>query len=170
MNLIDTILTRHSTRQYDENKKATPDQIEMILKCAMQAPSAMNKQPWHFIVVDNPEILSSIENVHPYAGFLRQAGTAIIVIGDTKASWEDYWKVDPMLAGQNILLAAHALGLSTCWCGVYPNVEHMKNIANILNIPSEYTPIALIALGTPDENRKIPENRFFPTKIHHNEW
>ena len=170
MNLINTILTRHSTRQYNKSKKATPEQLKQILACAMQAPSAMNKQPWHFIVVDNPEVLASIENLHPYAGFLTQAGAAIVVVGDTKSSWEDYWKVDPMLAGQNILLAAHALGLSTCWCGVYPNTQHMENLANILNIPCEYKAMALIALGTPNEDEKTPESRFNQAKIHLNEW
>lgn len=170
MDLINGILTRHSTRVYDENKKATPEQIEQILKCAMQAPSAMNKQPWHFVVIDNPEILTAIQNVHPYAGFLTQAGTAIVVVGDTNVCWDEYWKVDPMLAGQNILLASHALGLSTCWCGVYPNSQHMTNIANVLNLPNEYKAMALIAIGTPAENKKMPENRFNPALIHRNEW
>ena len=170
MDLINGILTRHSTRQYDETKKATIEQIEQVLRCAMQAPSAMNRQPWHFIVVDNPDVLAAIQNVHPYAGFLTQAGTAIVVVGDTTTCWEEYWRVDPMLAGQNILLAAHSLGLSTCWCGVYPNIQHMENMANLLNIPSQYKAIALIAVGTPKEDTKIPDNRFNPAAIHLNQW
>ena len=169
MNTIDTILTRHSTRKYDASQKATTEQIDMILKCAAQAPSAMNKQPWSFIVINQPEVLQAIENVHPYAGFLTQAGTAIIVVGDSQNCWEDFWRVDPILAGQNILLAAHALGLSTCWCGIYPNEQHMANLANILNLPKGQKPMALIALGT-EIQKTTPSLRFNPKQVHYNQW
>ena len=120
-------------------------------------------------MVDQPEVLQAIENVHPYAGFLTQAGTAIIIVGDSKICWEDYWRVDPILAGQNILLSAHALGLATCWCGVYPNEQHMENLANILNLPKEQKPIALIALGTAI-TQTTPELRFNPKQVHYNQW
>ena len=171
MDLIEGILTRHSVRNYDVNKKATTEQIEQILRCAMQAPSAMNKQPWHFVVVTDGATLSAIQNVHPYAGFLEQAGTAIVVVADSENCWEEYWKVDPMLAGQNILLSAHALGLSTCWCGVYPNEQHMENLRHILNIPSNHKPIALIALGTANSSEKHHvASRFNPQRVHRNEW
>ena len=170
MNAIDTILTRVSVRKYDPNKKATPEQMEIILKCAAQAPSAMNKQPWSFVIVNQPSVLARIENIHPYAGFLTQAGTAIIIVADSKNCWEDYWRVDPMLAGQNILLAAHALGLATCWCGVYPNAQHMENMSNVLNLPPEQKPIALIAIGTAYSESSPTTLRFNPKQVHFNKW
>lgn len=170
MEMIEGILSRYSTRKFDSTQKATPAQIEQILKCACQAPSAMNKQPWAFVVVDDPNVLQAIQNTHPYAGFLKDAGTAIIVVGDSKNCWEEYWRVDPLLAGQNILLAAHQLGLGTCWCGVYPNKDRMQSIENVLSLPVEYHAMALIAIGVPLTKKQNIESRYTPDKVHYNAW
>lgn len=102
--------------------------------------------------------------------FLKDAGTAIIVVGDSKNCWEEYWRVDPLLAGQNILLAAHQLGLGTCWCGVYPNKDRMQSIENVLSLPAEYHAMALIAIGVPLTKKQNIESRYTPDKVHYNAW
>ncbi len=170
MDCQEVILTRCSIRSYLSEQPATPQQINEILMMAMHAPSAMNKRPWAFMVVTNKNLLKRIEQAHPYAGFAVQAGTAIIVCGNTRESYEDYWCVDPLLAGQNILLSAQAIGLSTCWCGVYPDGKKMKDIADILRIPSPYQPMALIIVGTSNISSKTSANRYEKKKIHFNKW
>lgn len=171
MNTITDILTRRSVRAYQTQKNAvSKEKIDEILKAAMYAPSAMNKQPWAFFVVDDPALLAKIQEVHPYAGFLTEAGQAIIVCGDKAACYEDYWKVDPLLAGQNILLAAHALGFGTCWCGVYPNQARMRTFQKLLNLPEHIEPLALIALGLAKKEGTEPPQRFDAKKIHRNVW
>lgn len=170
MELLEGLLTRRSVRLYDPNQKVDSVLIGQILNAAMHAPSAMNKQPWHFIVVDKPAMLQKLEDIHPYAAFLKDAGTAIVLCVDEKQAYDGFGPTDACLAGQNILLAAHGLGLGTCWCGVYPEEKKMCDFAQVLNLPKGVSPIALIALGYPAETPKQPENRYQSSKIHANTW
>ncbi len=117
MEVIEAILTRRSIRKYSR-EKITDNQIEIILKAAMYAPSAMNQQPWHFIVIDNREKLNRIMEVHPYSNMLKEAGLAILVCGDERLQLsKGYWVVDCGAATQNLLLAAHGIGLGAVWLG-----------------------------------------------------
>lgn len=113
------IFTRRSVRVYDPSKRATKEQILDILDAAMHAPTAMNKQPWEFVVATDPEVVSGITKIHPYCEFLPDAGSAIIVCGNLKEQFEipegGYYQYDCSAAAQNILLRAKELGLDTCW-------------------------------------------------------
>lgn len=82
------IFTRRSVRVYDPSKRATKEQILDILDAAMHAPTAMNKQPWEFVVATDPEVVSGITKIHPYCEFLPDAGSAIIVCGNLKEQFE----------------------------------------------------------------------------------
>ena len=82
MKLLEGLLTRRSVRVYDPNQKVDSQTLGQILNAAMHAPSAMNKQPWHFVVVDKPAILQQMMDSHPYASFLKEAGTAIVLCAD----------------------------------------------------------------------------------------
>lgn len=170
MTPIENIMQRHSTRNFIEGRVVPDSDIQIILKCACQAPSAMNKQPWSFIVIKDSLILKALQDAHPYAGFLTAAGCAIVIVADSANAWEDYWKVDPLLAAQNILLSAYDLGLGTCWCGVYPNPQRMQDIANVLGIPEPYQAMALIALGYPEHLKTDNSSRFTTQKVHYNRW
>ncbi len=170
MELIQGILTRRSVRNYIAQEKISKKDMERLFQAAMQAPSAMNKQPWSFIVVDDSEILAKIEKLHPYAAFVKEAGTAVIVCGNRADCFEEYWKVDPLLAGQNLLLAAHALGLGACWCGVYPDKTRMQNFSKLFHLPQNILPMALIAIGIPSRPIGAPTKRYDPQKVHFNQW
>ena len=123
------IFTRRSVRVYDPSKRATKEQILDILDAAMHAPTAMNKQPWEFVVATDPEVVSGITKIHPYCEFLPDAGSAIIVRGNLKEQFEipegGYYQYDCSAAAQNILLRAKELGLDTCWCGIAPEKTRM---------------------------------------------
>ena len=120
--VLDNIATRTSIRNY-EARKVEKEKIEKMLRAAMAAPTAMNKQPWHFVVVDKRDVLDALAEVNPYAKMLKKAPLAIVVCGDTDKMIEgggrDFWIQDASAATENLLLAAHAMGLGAVWTGAY---------------------------------------------------
>lgn len=169
MNTLEGIFTRRSIRKYTD-KEITSDQVEMIIKAGMYAPSASNQQPWHFIVINDRKILNKIAEVHPYAKMLTQAQLAILVCGDENLELsKGYWVVDCSASTQNMLLAVHELGLGAVWLGIHPREERKNEIRKIFNLPVNIQPMSLISIGYPAEEKEMPE-RFKPERIHYNAW
>lgn len=169
MDALEAILTRRSVRRY--TKKEIPDEyIQQLIEAAVSAPSAGNQQPWHFIVIDDRDILDKIPTFHPHAKMLKKAQKAILVCGDTKLEkFKGYWMLDCSAATQNILIAARALGLGGCWLGVYPREERIIKLRELLKIPENVIPFSLVSLGYPaEEQRKI--ERDYKSRIHYNKW
>ena len=167
MDAIEAILSRRSIRKYT-GQKIPESLVEELLKAAMSAPSATNKQPWSFIVINEREILDKIPAFHPYADALYLAPLAVVVCGDSK-SQPAFWVQDCAAASENILLAAHAVGLGAVWLSVYPREERVRNLRDLLGLPENIIPLSIISLGYPAEQKK-PANRFSPDKIHYNRW
>jgi nitroreductase len=169
METIKAIMTRRSICSYTD-RKVTAAQIKKLLEAAMNAPSACNQQAWQFIVVSDRKVLTAITKIHPYAQMLKQASCAIVVCGDIKAEQcKDYWVQDCSAATQNILLAAHALGLGAVWLGVYPRMERLKNLQKLLGMPKKVMPLSIISIGYPKTKVK-PVNRYSAKKVHHDKW
>ena len=167
--VIKAIIERRSIRKYS-GKPVEKSIIDILLKSAMYAPSARNQQPWHFIVIDDRSLLNSIMKVHPYAAMLSEAEAAILVCGDEHLELsKGYWSVDCAAATQNLLLAAHAMGLGAVWLGVYPRQERLEGIRRIFDLPGHVHPFSLVSLGYPEESKEIPE-RFKPERIRWNRW
>lgn len=169
MELWDAILTRRSIRKYKSDQ--IPDELlEKILRAGMQAPSARNKQPWHFVVVRDREMLNKISDVHPYAYMLKEAPVGIVICGDSNIETTiDYIVQDCSAATQNMLLAAHDFGLGAVWLGIYPREQRVKALRELLEIPENIIPISMIAVGYPDE-KKSYEDRFKPERVHYEKW
>ena len=131
METFETIITRRSIRKYSD--KIVPSElIDKLIKAAMYAPSARNTQPWHFMVIDDRQLLNQIPEIHPFADMCRQASHAIFVCGDVNIEkLEGYISLNCAAATQNILLAAHELGLGSVWLGVYPRKERMNPLAKL---------------------------------------
>ena len=169
METLEAIHTRRSIRKFT-GKDIPEELITKLLEAAMFAPSARNTQPWHFVAVNDRKILDKIPHVHPYAEMCYEAGAAILVCGDSGIEkLEGYLALDCAAASQNILLAAHDLGLGAVWLGVYPRKERMEPLAGLFNLPQTVIPISLIALGYPAEKISPPE-RFNEERIHFNKW
>jgi nitroreductase len=167
--VIDAILNRRSIRKYS-GESVNKSDINLLLTAAMYAPSARNEQPWHFIVIDDHDLLIQIRNVHPYASMLSGAALAILVCGDENLELsKGYWSVDCAAATQNILLAAQALRLGAVWLGVYPRQERQSAIREIFGLPSHVQPFSLISIGHPAEEKGVPD-RFREDRIRWNEW
>ncbi len=167
--MLEAIRNRRSIRKYLD-KPVPAEKIEMLLKSAMQAPSAMNKQPWEFVVSQNREVMDHIPKIHPYAQMVASAGAVIIVCGNRDIQDEiGYIVEDCSAAIQNILIEAVNLQLGAVWLGVYPRAERMKEIASLFNLPEHIVPIGIVSIGIPGETKAF-ENRFNKSKIHQDTW
>jgi len=169
MDTLDVIFTRRSIRKFKSTSVKQKD-VRLLLKAAMYAPTANNTQSCQFIVIDDREQLDAIAKVHPYAQMLKEAPLAIIVCGDRTLEKEDFYlSINGSAATQNILLAAHALGLGSVWLGVFGRPKRMQSIAQLFNFPENIIPISAVAIGYPNEE-KVAENRYNENKIHFNKW
>ena len=166
---MEAILSRRSIRKY--TKKNVPKKlINKILEAAMSAPSAGNEQPWHFIVINNIQILSEIPTFHNHAEMLKEAALGILVCNDKNMEkHKDMWIQDCSAATENMLIAIHANGLGAVWLGVYPRKERIDGLINLLNIPNHIIPFSLVSIGYPAE-QKPKTNRYNKSRIHYNKW
>lgn len=166
------IIGRVSVRKYT-GVPVTDDQVSAILHAAMSAPTAVNRQPWEFIVIDDPKILMSLADALPYAKMTAEAPMAIVVCGNRERflDGEDnvLWEQDLSAATENILLAAHAIGLGGVWTCIYPHEERINPVREILNIPGEMIPFNLIPIGHPGREH-IPMNKWHPERVHQNRF
>lgn len=164
------IFARKSVRKYTETP-VDKGQIETLLRAAMSAPSAQNKQPWSFVVIDDPALLVQLSKTSPYAGMVAKAPLAIVTCADSTRMFageaEPYWVQDCSAANENLLLAAEGLGLGAVWIGIYPIAERVEAVKQILKLPVHLTPLAINAIGYPAENPK-PKDKWDPKKIRWN--
>lgn len=169
MDVIEAILTRKSIRIYTGEPISELD-LETVLKAGFHAPSAHNCQPWEFIVIKDKDKFETIASVHTFAKMLPKAEVCIIVCGDkNKQPMTGFMVEDCSAAIQNILLAAHGIGLGAVWCGLYPVEELTTQIKEICNLPDFIEPIGMVVLGHKGEERKV-RDRFNPSKIHYEVW
>jgi len=169
METLKAILTRRSIRKYS-NKNIPEEYYELLLKAAMHAPSARNRQPWHFIIISDRNILNKLAAVSPSWKMLETAASAIVVCGDLNLEdAESFIIQDCAAATQNILLAAHESGLGSVWLGVHPREDRLKPLIQILQIPGHVLPVSMVSLGKPDEDREQPD-RYNIERIHQDSW
>lgn len=170
MDAIQAILTRYSARHF-RKKEVAPELVQEVLRAAMQAPSAADEQPWHFIVINDEFLLGRIPSLHPYAAMAGEAPVAILVCAEPeREKHAGMWVQDCSAATQNILLAAHAHGLGSVWVGVYPREERMEPLRKLLHIPERITPFALVPLGYADQVPAVREDRFDEDRVRFNHW
>lgn len=168
---LDLIFGRRSVRVYSpgEIHDAT---VTRLLEAAMAAPSAMTKDPWRFIVVRNQGALEDLATSLPGGKMLATAALSIIVAGDLESAFESnigYLLQDCSAATENLLLAAHALGLGACWVGVYPSTDSMACLRKRFALPPQVVPVAVIALGLPGE--QLPaRTRYQDSNVHREKW
>lgn len=169
--VFENIFSRKSVRQYT-SEPVSEEHVQMMLKAAMAAPTAVNYQPWRFVVVSEREQLDAMAEVLPFAKMLKQAPLAIVVCGET--TWFDgeenpFWQQDCSAATQNLLLAAEALGLGAVWTGVYPDKERAAQLSAFLNLPGNVQPLCAVPIGHHDGTTP-PKDKWKPENIHYGKW
>ena len=161
---INNIMTRTSVRAYT-NEPVTDAQIETMLRVGMAAPSALNKQPWKFVVVKNREKLKEIADSIGPSRAAAGAACVIAVCGDMTKTLDgvgrDFWIHDCSAATKNILLAANALGLGAVWMGIFPDQNRVCTARALLDIPENQEVLCFIAIGHPAE-KPTPKDKWNP--------
>lgn len=167
---FENIITRTSIRNFTE-QPVSNELKSAILHAGMAAPSGVNKQPWEFILIDDPAILKQLADSLPYAKMVAQAPMAIAVCGNSERFLEGddstLWVQDVSAASENILLTAHAFGLGAVWTCLYPHEDRMAAAIKIMNIPNGIIPFSLIPVGYPAKNH-APIEKWHSDRIHHN--
>ncbi len=145
MDAIEAMKTRRSVRSFKPDP-VPKEVIEDIVDCARLAPTALNYQPWEFIVVTDPQMRKRIADETDYGKFIAQAPICIAVFCRNVK----YYLEDGSAATQNLLLAAHAHGLGACWVAG-DKKPYASRIAELLGVPSGYKLVSLVAMGYPAE-------------------
>ncbi|MEN6622344.1 MAG: nitroreductase family protein [Smithella sp.] len=170
----DTITVIHERKSVRDFTGASVSRIDLdkIVRAGMAAPTAVNMQPWSFIVITERNTLDNLSSGLPYAKMLKSAGAAIIVCTEPEKAYnksKEMAIIDAALAGENILLAIESLGLGGVWTAAYPYADRIKHVRSALHIPQEVIPLNVIAVGVPTGKDK-PIDKYKKDKIHWEKW
>ena len=169
---METIMTRTSIRSFTD-RAVSADTIEMLLRAGMAAPTAVNKQPWHFVAITDRAILDSLGGNGRQSQMWKESTLAITVCGDMEKALEgsaqSFWVQDCSAATENILWAAHALGLGAVWTGCYPMVDRIAHVSQVLNLPDHLVPLCVIVMGYPNESPE-PKDKWKPENVTYNRF
>lgn len=158
MNCKETILSRHSVRTFTE-QPIPPEVLADMLEAARLAPSAQNRQPWRFLVLQNQEKIKSMAFKCGLIGlanyFIRNAPCVIIACADTNSNirinGQDYYLVDTAIAFQQMMLMANSYGIGSCWLAAFSE----KKLKAWLDIPKNWRIVALSPFGYPAEKQGL---------------
>ncbi len=169
---ITNIMTRVSVREFT-GEKITDEQIDILLRAAMAAPSAINKQPWAFIVVKDEAVIKQLGEALPYSRCSNKPAIAIIPCGDLSKAIEGemaaFWINDVSAATENILLAAHAMGLGAVWTGLHPDMNRAAMVQQMLGLPEHIIPLCVVPVGVPAEQPEV-KDKYKAENIHYDRW
>ncbi len=171
--VIDAIMTRSSVRSYSD-QAVEEAKVETMLRAGMAAPTAGNKQPWEFVVINDRAILDALPEVAGGMKMAPQAPLAIAVCGVSALTFPnipDYWVQDCSAATENILLAAHAMGLGAVWCGAYPDggTGRVERINELLSVPEGTHVLSVIIIGYPNSEPKV-KDKWKAERVHYNSF
>jgi nitroreductase len=163
---IDFILRRRSIRNYTP-QAVEPEKLDLLLKAAMAAPSAMNCKPWEFVVVTEPSRLAQFRKRLPFGD--RNAPVAIVVCANPFRSVNPaahlFWVQDCSAATENILVAAAGLGLGAVWIGVHPVRAFIRAVRQIVALPPQVRPLCIVYVGYAEE-QKEPRTQYDARRVH----
>ena len=162
---MNEIFNRASVRVF-KDAPVEKEKIEMLLKAAMQAPSAGNQRPWEFIVVEDKKTLEQLSETDPYAKFVAKVPAAIVALGNTdEMRFPEHWEQDLGAACENILLEAVSQELGAVWLGVAPLKERMDHITKVFDLPDNIRPNAIIPFGYAKRPYEV-EERYDAGRVH----
>ncbi len=164
MDFFEVINSRRSVRKFKQDVPVSDEQVRKILDAAIMAPSAGNGQSWHFVVLRDKALKGEIAAKAGHQAFIDQAPVAIVVCADMERAGSKYGDrgrgtyalQETAAAVENMLLAANALSLASCWVGAFDEAK----AAEILKLPSHLRPVAILPIGAPAEHAvRVPQRR-----------
>lgn len=158
MNLL---FKRRSVKQFTGDAVSDAD-VDQIIRAGMQAPSAVNRQPWEFVVVRDRTMLQTLSERHPTGKMCAKASAVVLVCGRTDIAGS--FMVDCAAAVQNMLLQATELGVGALWCGVYPHEGMIALMRELFAVPDHVMPFALVPMGGPAVHPE-PVDRYCAEKV-----
>ncbi len=165
----DVILARRSVRSYT-TQQVEQEKIEQLIKACFYAPSAMNRDPRSLLVLTRREEIDKLAGCQKYCKFATGSPLAMVVCGEPKKTVSSFWVDDCAASVENILIAAKAMGIGSCWCGVHGIPLVPQKIAAAFGIPAGVKPYGIIILGYPDKENPAPPKRDIETAVHYNNW
>jgi len=168
---LSVIHSRKSVRNFT-GETVGRDVLEKIVRAGMAAPTAVNRQPWSFVIVTDRKTLDTLNDALPYAKMLKKAGAAVIVCAIPGKAFEnstEFAVIDSTCASENILLAAEAFGLGAVWTAAYPYKDRMDIVRKTLNIPENVIPLNVIPIGHPTGTDR-PKDKYRPENVHWEKW
>jgi nitroreductase len=166
MDCLHAIKTRRSIRSFKPDP-VPAKLVKQLLEAAMFAPTSGNSQPWEFVVIDQPGMLAQVAEANPNSGMAKGAPLGILVCGNLpRHKHPAKWVQDCSAATQNLLLAAHALGLGAVWTAVWDNPARSPIFEKICGLPPEVKPLCFVVIGYADASPDQP-NRYLPERIHY---
>ena len=170
METIKTIMTRRSIRKF-ENIPVTDGQIKILLEAAMNAPSAGDGRPWHFVVTtDRAKLDALADAIDEGNPMFKQAQAAVLVcLDESLEGFKGFGVQDCSCAAQNLHLAAHDMGLGTVWIAVISVPPRVAGCRRILGVPEHIKPFAIFPLGWPNEILPA-ETRYDSSRVHPGCW
>jgi nitroreductase len=169
MDALTCIMTRRSIRKYADGALPESD-VTKILEAGAAAPSAANQQPWHFVIIDDRELLKALARENIHGRMLAETPLAIAIVADDKKKPYPALAVDDLsAAAENILLAAHALGYGAVWLGIHHDDAKQESTKRILSLPEFVTVYSIISIGIPDETR-LARTYLKAEMVHKNGW
>lgn len=171
MDVIKAISTRRSIRKFKPGSKVDEETVTEFLRAAMMGPCSGNGKPWEFIVIRDRDILDRVAEMSSYTNsILEHTAIMIVVVSNkNKEKYENRWIQDCSVAMQNILLVVHAKGYGGSWQEIYPVEKTAKGINDILKLPDNITPFAMIPIGEPDDEKEYRDT-YDKDKIHYEKW
>ncbi len=168
---IKIIHQRKSVRNFSD-KAVTREQLEAIVRAGMAAPTAINTQPWQFLVIDDKKLISKYAEGNRAAFMINKCQALVVICGDMNIGNDRskaFWVQDVSAATENLLLAVESLGLGAVWTGVYPIEERVKEVKAKFELPENIIPLCVVLVGYPDGTDQ-PKDKWKPERLHWNKY
>ena len=165
MSLVDVVSSRRSIRRY-EKREIPKDVLDKILEAGRQAPSAANRQPFHFIVITNQELRKELSR-GLFNRFIQDSAITVVGCANTSEILTAKWAVvDTSIALQNMVIEAWTLGIGSCWIGDFKE----DNVKQLLEIPDRWKVVALVSFGYPAEQPQPRKKKPIEELISYNKF
>lgn len=167
MEMLEGLMTRQTVRSFDVSRPVEAEKLEIMMHAAMNAPSAMGQHAWRFLTITDPAVLSQVADHGKWWKMLKACPLGVVMLTDTNelgGLTEEYQVISNAAAAENILLAAHAMGMGGVYLGLAREDAGYAGLCALLKVPANLRVTGILAIGYPDKELKAPADRFEDSK------